>query len=50
MYVFVFREQIFLPQCLRRYMMSADKLRPVLVGEYSISGHYVLSAVCGIKP
>lgn len=25
-------------------MMSADKLSPVLVEEYSISGHHVLSA------
>lgn len=44
MYILIFREQISSSQCLKGHMMSADKLRPVLVGEYSISGHHVLSA------
>lgn len=44
MYILVFREQISSSRCLKGHMMSADKLSPVLVGEYSISGHHVLSA------
>lgn len=44
MYILIFREQISSSQYLKGHMMSAVKLSPVLVGEYSISGHHVLSA------